>query len=84
MPSENEPKSILSNGSQQNCPPKDSDLEDLNRRKSNNEVLETDTGSLVSETIGHQIRIDPENTIQYRTCSWQKVSARPGTTNILC
>lgn len=37
-------------------------------------VSDPDSSS-VSESVGHQIEMESENTIKYRTCSWQKVGS---------
>lgn len=46
---------------------KDLDIEGQNRR-----VPAVDSSS-TSESVGRQIEMESENTIKYRTCSWQKV-----------
>lgn len=48
------------------------------------EVEKADAGSLVSQVIGHQIELESDSAIQYRTCSWQKVKTHPLTSNFLC
>lgn len=41
------------------------------------EVEKADAGSLVSQVVGHQIELESGSAIQYRTCTWQKVSIHP-------
>lgn len=44
------------------------------RRSSHHHVAAVDSSSMSeSERIGRQIEMESENTIKYRTCSWQKV-----------
>lgn len=57
----------------QNQKLKDLDLEDQGRRLSHHHVTAIDSSS-TSESVGRQIEMESENTIKYRTCSWQKVS----------
>lgn len=55
---------------------KDEDLEGQGRRLSRHHVHAVDSSS-TTESVGRQIEMESENTIKYRTCSWQKVcSAR--------
>lgn len=68
---------------------KDFDAEDQGhgRRRSHHHVTSVDASS-TTESIGRQIEMESENTIKYRTCSWQKVNFEPGaafeyTTNAL-
>lgn len=42
------------------------------RRLSHHHVTAVDSSS-TSESVGRQIEMESENTIKYRTCSWQKV-----------
>ena len=56
----------------QNQKLKDLDLEDQDRRHSHHHVTAIDSSS-TSESVGRQIEMEAENTIKYRTCSWQKV-----------
>lgn len=56
----------------QNQKLKDLDLEDQDRRHSHHHVTAIDSSS-TSESVGRQIEMESENTIKYRTCSWQKV-----------
>ena len=53
---------------------KDYDVEDQGhgRRLSQHNVTAVDASS-TTESIGRQIEMESENTIKYRTCSWQKV-----------
>ena len=53
-------------------PKKDLDLEGQGRRLSHHHVTALD-GSSTTESVGRQIEMESENTIKYRTCSWQKV-----------
>lgn len=48
---------------------KDDDLEGQGRRLSHHAVDSSST----TESVGRQIEMESENTIKYRTCSWQKV-----------
>lgn len=56
----------------QNQKLKDLDLEGQDRRHSHHHVTAIDSSS-TSESVGRQIEMEAENTIKYRTCSWQKV-----------
>jgi hypothetical protein len=51
---------------------KDYDVEGRGRRLSHHHVTAVDSSS-TTESIGRQIEMESENTIKYRTCSWQKV-----------
>lgn len=51
---------------------KDFDIEGQGRRLSQHHVTALDSSS-TSESVGRQIEMESENTIKYRTCSWQKV-----------
>ena len=51
---------------------KDFDVEGQGRRGSQHHVTAID-GSSMTESVGRQIDMESENTIKYRTCSWQKV-----------
>jgi len=51
---------------------KDYDTEGQRRRLSHQHVAAIDSSS-ITESIGRQIEMESENTIKYRTCSWQKV-----------
>lgn len=51
---------------------KDEDLEGQGRRLSHHHVHAVDSSS-TTESVGRQIEMESENTIKYRTCSWQKV-----------
>jgi hypothetical protein len=51
---------------------KDYDVESHDRRRSSNHVHAIDSSS-TTESVGRQIEMESENTIKYRTCSWQKV-----------
>ncbi|KAJ5160310.1 uncharacterized protein N7482_007314 [Penicillium canariense] len=53
---------------------KDLDLENQSRRLSHHHVTAIDSSS-TSESVGRQIELESENTIKYRTCSWQKTAA---------
>lgn len=53
-------------------PKKDFDVERHGRRVSHHHVTSVD-GSSTTESVGRQIEMESENTIKYRTCSWQKV-----------
>ena len=66
----------LSDVSEQEPKLKDFDIENQPRRSSQHNVTAIDSLS-TTETIGRQIEIESENTIKYRTCSWQKVRIRP-------
>lgn len=57
---------------EQNQKMKDNDLEGQGRRLSHHHVTAIDSSS-TSESVGRQIEMESENTIKYRTCSWQKV-----------
>lgn len=62
----------LSDKSEQEPELKDFDIEGQGRRGSQHNVTAVD-GSSTTESIGRQIEMESENTIKYRTCSWQKV-----------
>lgn len=51
---------------------KDFDIEGQGRRLSHHHVTAVDSSS-TSESVGRQIEMESENSIKYRTCSWQKV-----------
>ena len=34
------------------------------------------------ESVNHQIELEKDNEIQFRTCSWQKVEACPSSNNV--
>ncbi|KAJ5677851.1 uncharacterized protein N7477_003484 [Penicillium maclennaniae] len=53
---------------------KDYDAEGQGRRSSHHHVTAIDSSSM-TESIGRQIELESENTIKYRTCSWQKTAA---------
>lgn len=53
-------------------PKKDLDVERQGRRVSHHHVTSVDSSS-TTESVGRQIEMESENTIKYRTCSWQKV-----------
>jgi hypothetical protein len=61
----------LSDKSDQDPKLKDFDVEGQGRRGSQHHVTALDSDS--TESIGRQIEMESENTIKYRTCSWQKV-----------
>jgi hypothetical protein len=61
----------LSDKSEQDPKLKDFDIEGQGRRGSQH-VAAIDSSS-TTESIGRQIDMESENTIKYRTCSWQKV-----------
>lgn len=44
------------------------------RRHSHHHVTALDSSS-TTESVGRQIEMEAENTIKYRTCSWQKTAA---------
>ena len=50
---------------------KDFDVEGQGRRLSHSQVP-VDSSS-TTESVGRQIELESENSIKYRTCSWQKV-----------
>lgn len=62
----------LSDKSEQDPKLKDFDIEGQGRRGSHHNVTALDASS-TTESIGRQIEMESENTIKYRTCSWQKV-----------
>lgn len=62
----------LSDQSDQDPKLKDFDVEGQGRRGSRHHVTAVDSSS-TTESIGRQIELESENTIKYRTCSWQKV-----------
>lgn len=62
----------LSDKSEQEPKLKDFDIEGQGRRGSLHNVTALDESS-TTESIGRQIEMESENTIKYRTCSWQKV-----------
>ena len=62
----------LSDKSERDPKLKDFDLEGQGRRGSQHNVTAID-GSSTTESVGRQIDMESENTIKYRTCSWQKV-----------
>lgn len=62
----------LSDKSEQEPKLKDFDIEGQGCCGSQHNVTTVD-GSSITESIGHQIKMESENTIKYRTCSWQKV-----------
>lgn len=62
----------LSDKSEQEPKLKDFDIEGQGHRGSQHNVTALDTSS-TTESIGRQIEMESENTIKYRTCSWQKV-----------
>ena len=62
----------LSDKSEQDPKLKDFDVEGQGRRDSRHHVTAID-GSSTTESVGRQIEMESENTIKYRTCSWQKV-----------
>ncbi|CRL19459.1 Amino acid transporter, transmembrane [Penicillium camemberti] len=64
----------LSDKSEQEPKLKDFDIEGQGRRGSQHHVTALDTSS-TTESIGRQIEMESENTIKYRTCSWQKTAA---------
>lgn len=66
----------LSDMSEQEPKLKDFDIESQPRRGSQHNVTAIDSLSM-KESIGRQIDIESENTIKYRTCSWQKVRFGP-------
>jgi hypothetical protein len=51
---------------------KDFDVEGQGRHGDQHNVTKVD-GSSTTESVGRQIDMESENTIKYRTCSWQKV-----------
>ncbi|KAJ5301836.1 hypothetical protein N7508_006699 [Penicillium antarcticum] len=53
---------------------KDYDIESHGRRRSSGHVHAIDSSS-TTESVGRQIEMESENTIKYRTCSWQKTAA---------
>jgi hypothetical protein len=53
---------------------KDFDVEGQGRHGNQHDITDVD-GSSTSENVGRQIDMESENTIKYRTCSWQKVRA---------
>lgn len=53
---------------------KDYDVEGQGRRRSSHHVTALDSSS-TTESVGRQIEMEAENTIKYRTCSWQKTAA---------
>lgn len=53
---------------------KDYDVEGQGRRRSSR-VTALGDGSSTTESVGRQIEMEAENTIKYRTCSWQKTAA---------
>ncbi|KAJ5382894.1 Amino acid transporter transmembrane [Penicillium concentricum] len=63
----------LSDKSEQDPKLKDFDIEGQGRRGSQH-VAPIDSSS-TTESIGRQIDMESENTIKYRTCSWQKTAA---------
>ncbi|KAJ5561925.1 hypothetical protein N7535_003612 [Penicillium sp. DV-2018c] len=64
----------LSDKSGQEPKLKDFDVEGQGRRHSHHHVHSLDSSS-TTESIGRQIEMESENTIKYRTCSWQKTAA---------
>ncbi|EKV17426.1 hypothetical protein PDIG_15500 [Penicillium digitatum PHI26] len=64
----------LSDKSEQEPKLKDFDIEGQGCCGSQHNVTTVD-GSSITESIGHQIKMESENTIKYRTCSWQKTAA---------
>lgn len=62
----------LSGKSEQDPKLKDFDVEGQGRRSSRHHATSID-GSSSTESVGRQIDMESENTIKYRTCSWQKV-----------
>ncbi|KAJ5091807.1 hypothetical protein NUU61_006677 [Penicillium alfredii] len=54
---------------------KDYDVEGQGRRGSQHRVMAVDSSSSTTESVGRQIEMESENTIKYRTCSWQKTAA---------
>ena len=53
---------------------KDYDVEGQGRGRSSHHVTALDSSS-TTESVGRQIEMEAENTIKYRTCSWQKTAA---------
>ncbi|KAJ5620501.1 hypothetical protein N7510_004485 [Penicillium lagena] len=51
------------------------DLESQGRRRSSHHHVTTIDSSSTSESVGRQIEMESENSIKYRTCSWQKTAA---------
>lgn len=49
------------------------DLEGQGRRRSSHHHVHAVDSSSTSESVGRQIEMESENSIKYRTCSWQKV-----------
>jgi hypothetical protein len=66
----------LSDKSEQDPKLKDFDIEGQGRRGSQHHVTAIDSSS-TTESIGRQIELESDNTIKYRTCSWQKVRLGP-------
>ncbi|KZN83945.1 N amino acid transport system protein [Penicillium chrysogenum] len=64
----------LSDKSEQDPKLKDFDIEGQGRRGSQHHVTAIDSSS-TTESIGRQIELESDNTIKYRTCSWQKTAA---------
>lgn len=62
----------LSDKPEQDPKLKDFDIEGQGRRGSQHHVTAIDSSS-TTESIGRQIELESDNTIKYRTCSWQKV-----------
>jgi hypothetical protein len=62
----------LSDKSEHDPKLKDFDVEGQGRNGSRNDITAID-GSSTTESVGRQIDMESENTIKYRTCSWQKV-----------
>ncbi|KAJ5832296.1 hypothetical protein N7474_000607 [Penicillium riverlandense] len=51
------------------------DLEGQGRRRSSHHHVTAVDSSSTSESVGRQIEMESENSIKYRTCSWQKTAA---------
>lgn len=66
----------LSDKSEDDPKLKEYDVEGQGRRGSRHHVDAVDASS-TTESIGRQIELESENTIKYRTCSWQKVCMVP-------
>ena len=49
------------------------DLESQGRRRSSHHHVTAVDSSSTTESVGRQIEMESENSIKYRTCSWQKV-----------
>lgn len=54
---------------------KDYDVEGQGRRRHSSHHVTALDSSSTTESVGRQIEMEAENTIKYRTCSWQKTAA---------